>query len=141
MVLQDQRLSAADNDGAVRTDALFAGLGAFDSASGVMFMNGDEVSSEGQKAAWVVEALREGTTEASEELPPEVLRWLLADPLFILARHDPGPRVWRREELQWEPVPQEEGREGAGERADGRQEFRARVATRRRPLARLGAAP
>ena len=118
MVLQDQRLSAADNDGAVRTDALFAGLGAFDSASGVMFMNGDEVSSEGQKAAWVVEALREGTTEASEELPPEVLRWLLADPLFILARHDPGPRVWRREELQWEPVPQEEGREGAGERAD-----------------------
>ena len=112
MVLQDQRLLAAQNDGTVQTDSLYAGLGAFDAASGVMFMNGDEASGEGQKATWVVDALREGTTESSTELPQEVLRWLLADPLFVLSRHDPGPRVWRREELHWETVHRAEAEDG-----------------------------
>lgn len=63
------------------------------------------------KASWVTAALKEGTTQESNELPPEVLRWLLADPLFVLSFHDPGPRIWRREELNWGPVPKEDGEE------------------------------
>jgi hypothetical protein len=109
---QDLRLQppAAENGGSSgQTDALFAGLGAF--AGGAMFMNEDSVSSEGNKATWVTKALKEGVTETSTELPPEVLRWLLADPLFVLSCHDPGPRVWRREELKWES-PVVVGREG-----------------------------
>ena len=60
------------------------------------------------KAFWVMAALKEGATHESTELPPEVLRWLLADPLFVLSFHDPGPRIWRREELNWQECVQED---------------------------------
>jgi hypothetical protein len=95
-MLQDLRLGGGNQT--VATDALFAGLGAFDSSSGVMFTKGDEI----QRAHWhtyifkvlyivtlcsrytealtsenfcrVVAALQEATPDATE-LPNEVLRW------------------------------------------------------------------
>ena len=73
-----------------------------------MFGNGDEA---GQRAHWVIDALKEHTKPDSTELPHEVLRWILADPLFILSRHDPGARDWRRDPLIWGTVPKEEGEE------------------------------
>jgi hypothetical protein len=90
-----------------KVDSLFAGLGAFDSSSGVMFTTEDDT---GKKAHWVNAALSRVSADATE-LPQEVLRWLLADPIFILLKEDPGPRDWRREDLNWGPVPKEEGEE------------------------------
>ena len=107
-MLTDVRLAG------VKTDSLFAGLGAFDTSSGVMFTNGDEI----QRAHWVITSLREGVTAETTELPSEVLRWLLADPLFVLSCHDPGPREWRRQELLWGPVSMAAGEERVDDDAD-----------------------
>ena len=46
MLQEDLRLGGGNQT--VATDALFAGLGAFDSSSGVMFTKGDEI----QRAHW-----------------------------------------------------------------------------------------
>ncbi len=64
-----------------KVDSLFAELGAFDSSSGVMFTTEDDT---GKKVHWVNAALSR-VSDATEE----ILRWLLADPLFILLKEDP----------------------------------------------------
>jgi hypothetical protein len=46
MLQEDLRLGGGNQT--VATDALFAGLGAFDSSSGIMFTKGDEI----QRAHW-----------------------------------------------------------------------------------------
>ena len=67
-MLQDLRLGGGNQTG--KTDAVFAGLGAFNASSGVMYTNGDEI----QRAHWVVAELQQAGPDATE-LPNEVLRF------------------------------------------------------------------
>ena len=56
-MLQDLRLGGGNQTG--KTDAVFAGLGAFNASSGVMYTNGDEI----QRAHWVVAELQQAGPE------------------------------------------------------------------------------
>jgi len=82
------------------TDSLFAGLGAFDAASGVQFTNEDET---GKQATFLLDYLREVPSDAVE-LPQKMLHWLMEDPLFLSSNSEPAPRDWDRFELDWVDV-------------------------------------
>jgi len=118
----------------MQADSLFAGLGAFDSTSGVKYTDEDET---GQRAMWVVDALKEGSTPETTKLPQTVLHWLLEDPLYMLSKHEPPAREWRREDLTWGPVPLQEGEEPRCSSADEPYEHTAVTIDRRLSYGRM----